>query len=138
MSTLFFERNPFDILVRNFFEDAGTFSPITSAKLPHPADIYTNEHGLVFEIACTGIPKEELKIETQDNILRVSYDRKKEEGAEGIEYISKGIAKRSFNLGWKVDTKFDLKKIVAKYENGLLTVGVPFAKESQIKLIDIK
>ena len=138
MSTLFFERTPFDILVRNFFEDAGTFSPLSGQKLPHPADIYTNEHGLVFEIACTGIPKSELKIETQDNVLRVSYDRKKEEKADGIEYISKGIAKRSFNLGWKVDSKFDLKKIVAKYEDGLLTIGVPYAKESQIKFIDIK
>ena len=138
MSTLFFERTPFDILVRNFFQDASTFSPLTETKVPHPVDIYQNEHGLVFEIACTGISKEELKIETQDNVLRVNYDRKKEEPVEGIDYIHRGIAKRSFNLGWKIDSKFDLKKIVAKFENGLLTIGIPFAKESQIKLIDIK
>jgi HSP20 family protein len=138
MSTLFFERTPFDILVRNFFQDAGTYLPLAETKVPHPVDIYQNEHGLVFEIACTGISKEELKIETQDNVLRVNYDRKKEEEPQGVDYIHKGIAKRSFNLGWKIDNKFDLKKIVAKFENGLLTVGIPFAKESQVKLIDIK
>ena len=138
MSTLFFERTPFDILVRNFFQDASTFAPLAETKVPHPVDIYQNEHGLVFEIACTGISKEELKIETQDNVLRVNYDRKKEEEPTGVDYIHKGIAKRSFNLGWKIDSKFDLKKIVAKFENGLLTIGVPFAKESQVKLIDIK
>jgi HSP20 family molecular chaperone IbpA len=55
-----------------------------------------------------------------------------------VDYIHKGIAKRSFNLGWKIDSKFDLKKIVAKFENGLLTIGIPFAKESQVKLINIK
>ena len=138
MSTLFFERTPFDILVRNFFQDAGTYLPLAETKVPHPVDIYQNEHGLVFEIACTGISKEELKIETQDNVLRVNYDRKKEEEPQGVDYIHKGIAKRSFNLGWKIDSKFDLKKIVAKFENGLLTIGIPFAKESQVKLIDIK
>ena len=138
MSTLFFERTPFDILVRNFFQDASTFAPLAETKVPHPVDIYQNEHGLVFEIACTGISKEELKIETQDNVLRVNYDRKKEEEPTGVDYIHKGIAKRSFNLGWKIDSKFDLKKIVAKFENGLLTIGIPFAKESQVKLINIK
>jgi HSP20 family molecular chaperone IbpA len=138
MSTLFFERTPFDILVRNFFQDASTFAPLAETKVPHPVDIYQNEHGLVFEIACTGISKEELKIETQDNVLRVNYDKKKEEEPVGVDYIHKGIAKRSFNLGWKIDSKFDLKKIVAKFENGLLTIGIPFAKESQVKLINIK
>ena len=138
MSTLFFERTPFDILVRNFFQDASTFAPLAETKVPHPVDIYQNEHGLVFEIACTGISKEELKIETQDNVLRVNYDRRKEEEPVGVDYIHKGIAERSFNLGWKIDSKFDLKKIVAKFENGLLTIGIPFAKESQVKLIDIK
>jgi HSP20 family molecular chaperone IbpA len=138
MSTLFFERTPFDILVRNFFQDASTFAPLAETKVPHPVDIYQNEHGLVFEIACTGISKEELKIETQDNVLRVNYDKKKEEEPTGVDYIHKGIAKRSFNLGWKIDSKFDLKKIIAKFENGLLTIGIPFAKESQVKLINIK
>lgn len=139
MSTLFFhERNPFDILVRNFFQDASTFLPLAETKVPHPVDIYQNEFGLVFEIACTGISKEELKIEAQDNILRVNYDKEKEPLAEGVEYIHKGIARRSFNLGWKIDSKYDLKKVAAKFENGLLTIGVPFAKGSDVKLIDIK
>jgi molecular chaperone IbpA len=138
MSTLFYERTPFDILVRNFFQEAGNYSPLADTKVPHPVDIYTNEHGLVFEIACTGISKEELKIETQDNILRINYDKGKDDALEGIEYIHKGIARRSFNLGWKIDSKFDLKKIVAKFENGLLTIGLPFSKGSEVKLIDIK
>ena len=137
MSTLFYERNPFDILVRNFFSEASTFSPLAEAKVPHPVDIYQNEQGLIFEIACTGIDKKDLKIESQDNVLRVSYEKPKEDEPKDIDYIHRGIAKRSFNLGWKIDNKFDLKKIVAKCENGLLTIGIPFAKESQIKLIDI-
>jgi HSP20 family molecular chaperone IbpA len=138
MSTIFYERNPFDILVRNFFQDASTFLPLAETKVPHPVDIFTNESGLVFEIACTGITKKELEIQAQDNILRVNYTKPAAETSDDVEYIHRGIAKRSFNLGWKIDSKFDLKKVTARFENGLLTIGIPFAKGSELKLIDIK
>ena len=137
MNTFIYERTPFDILVRNFFQDASTYLPLAETKVPHPVDIYTNEVGLIFEIACTGIKKEELKIEAQDNVLRVNYDKDKTDDGD-LDYIHRGIAKRSFNLGWKIDSKFNLKKIAAKYEDGLLTIGIPFSEDSKVKLIDIK
>ena len=136
MSTLFYERNPFDILVRNFFQDASQYSPLDQTKLSHPVDIYTNDKGLIFDVACTGIAKEDIEIQLQDNILRINYTKAKEE--EDVDYIHKGIAKRSFNFGWKIDSKFDLSKAVAKFENGLLTIGVPFAKGSELKTLQIK
>ena len=137
MSTLFYERNPFDILVRNFFQDASTFSPLAETKVPHPVDIYTTETHLVFDIACTGIPKEDLDIQTQSNTLRVNYDKSKVD-AEGVDYIHKGIAKRSFNLGWKIDSKFDLSKAEAEFKYGLLKITIPFAKGSELKTLKIK
>ena len=136
MSTLFYERNPFDILVRNFFQDASQYSPLDQTKLSHPVDIYTNDKGLIFDVACTGIAKEDIEILLQDNVLRINYTKSKEE--EDVDYIHKGIAKRSFNFGWKIDSKFDLSKAVAKFENGLLTIGVPFAKGSELKTLQIK
>ena len=136
MSTLFYERNPFDILVRNFFQDASNYAPLEQTKLSHPVDIYTNDKGLIFDVACTGISKEDIEILLQDNVLRINYTKAKEE--EDVDYIHKGIAKRSFNFGWKIDSKFDLSKAVAKFENGLLTIGVPFAKGSELKTLQIK
>jgi HSP20 family molecular chaperone IbpA len=136
MSTLFYERNPFDILVRNFFQDASQYSPLDQTKLSHPVDIYTNDKGLIFDVACTGIAKEDIEILLQDNVLRINYTKAKEE--EDVDYIHKGIAKRSFNFGWKIDSKFDLSKSIAKFENGLLTIGVPFAKGSELKTLQIK
>ena len=136
MSTLFYERNPFDILVRNFFQDASQYSPLDQTKLSHPVDIYTNDKGLIFDVACTGIAKEDIEIQLQDNILRINYTKAKEE--ENVDFIHKGIAKCSFNFGWKIDSKFDLSKAVAKFENGLLTIGVPFAKGSELKTLQIK
>lgn len=140
MSTLFYERTPFDILVRNFFQEASTFSPLAETKIPHPCDIYTNEKGLFFEIACTGISKTDLEILTQDNTLRINYDKNKDTACcdvDNCDYIHRGIAKRSFNLGWKIDSKFDLNKAEAEFKDGLLKIIVPFAKGSELKTLKI-
>ena len=135
MSTLFYERNPFDILVRNFFQDAGAYRPLAESKLPHPLDIYERDNGLGIDIACTGISKEDIEILIEGNIIRVTYNKSKEEDLG--EYIHKGIAKRSFNLGWKIDSKFDLSKATAEFKNGLLQIIIPFAKGSEPKTLKI-
>ena len=95
MNTFLTERNPFDILVRNFFQDAGAYRPLAESKLPHPVDIYERDNGLGLDIACTGISKEDIEILIEGNILRVNYDKPQDVGAG--EYIHRGIAKRSFN-----------------------------------------
>lgn len=135
MSTLFYERNPFDILVRNFFQEAGAYKPLAETKLPHPVDIYERDNGLGIDIACTGISKEDIEILIQGNIIRVNYERPKEELDD--VFIHKGIAKRSFNLGWKIDSKFDLSKASAEFKNGLLVITIPFAKGSESKTLKI-
>ena len=135
MNTFLYERNPFDILVRNFFKDAGHFSPIQESKLLHPVDIYERDNGLGIDIACTGISKEDIEILIEGNIIRVNYNKPDEEDLR--EFIYKGIAKRSFNLGWKIDSKFNLSKAVAEFKNGLLKVVIPFAKGAEPKTLKI-
>ena len=135
MNTFLYERNPFDILVRNFFKDAGHFRPIQESKLPHPVDIYERDNGLGIDIACTGISKEDIEILIEGNIIRVNYNKPDEEDLG--EFIYKGIAKRSFNLGWKIDSKFNLSKATAEFKNGLLKVVIPFAKGAEPKTLKI-
>ena len=138
MSTLrnvIYERNPFDILVRNFLQTANRYQPLAESKLPHPVDIYERDNGLGLDIACTGISKEDIQILVEGNIIRVNDDKPKEEDLG--EYIHRGIAKRSFNLGWKIDSKFNLSKATAEFKNGLLQVIIPFAKGSEPKTLKI-
>lgn len=138
MSTLFFnERTPFDILVRNFFQDAGNYLPLAhDTKVPHPVDVYEAPNGVTIDIACTGISKSEIEILIEGNTLRVNYDKAKQE--DQTKYLHRGIAKRSFNLGWKIDSKYDLSKAEANFENGLLKIDIPFTKGSQPRTLKIK
>lgn len=146
MSTLnLFERTPFDLLVRNFLTQEGNYRPVEqNLKLAHPLDVYQTTEGLTFEIACTGIDKNDLEILVEGQTLRVNYDKKSDPASEELkeelklEYLYRGIAKRSFNLGWKIDPKFDLSKATPSFDNGLLVIYVPFAKGKGIKTLTIK
>jgi HSP20 family protein len=137
MSTLFHERNPFDILVRNFLQKTHNYQTLAESKLPHPVDIYELEKGLGLDIACTGIPKEDIEILIEGNIIKINYNKPTSE-TEEVDYIHKGIAKRSFNLGWKIDNRFDLSKASAEFINGLLQVTIPYAKGKETKTLKIK
>ncbi len=138
MSTLYYERTPFDILFRNFFNAESNFTPCTfDNKQPHPLDIYYDEDGLNFEIACTGLTKKDIQLKIDGDQLNISYDKpSEEESYDG--YIYKGLAKRSFKLGYKIAAKFDLSKIEAKMENGLLHLFIPTAEDKKSKIVTIK
>ena len=139
MSTLFDERTPFDILFRNLFKADGVFQPTTfENKQPHPLDIFYDESGLHFEIACTGLTKEDIKLEIDGDLLKIIYDKPTPEEEDYSGYIYKGLAKRSFNLGYKVAAKFELEKLEAEMKDGLLHLFIPIAESKKAKTIKIK
>ena len=132
---------PFDILFKNFFETASPFTPAIEAKFPHPVDIYENKEGLFFEVAFTGLSKEQVDLSVEGDVIKFSHNKNIDDvccDVNDCEYIHKGIARRSFNLGYKVATKYDLSQAEAEMQNGLLKVHVPFAKEAKPKTLKIK
>ena len=139
MSTQFLERSmhPFDLLFRNFFDTNTQFVPAVEAKQQFPIDIYEDDTGLTFELACTGISKEAIEVKLEGDRLIFYYDKEKSPDPQSRKYIHKGIAKRSFHLGYKVGTKFSLRKATANFYDGLLVVSVPFAEEAKPKVLKI-
>tara|TARA_R100000773_G_C4140906_1_gene67325 strand:+ start:31 stop:480 length:450 start_codon:yes stop_codon:yes gene_type:complete len=134
---------PTDLLFKNFFEQASDFETTVDRKINHPVDIKLTEEALLFEIAAVGLQKNDIDLQVEDgNCLKVSYTKPKIESnnsdIDAGEYIHRGIAKRSFDLGWKISPKFDLTKISATMENGLLAIKVPVTPESRPKTIKIK
>lgn len=137
MSTLF----PYDLLFRDFFKSDLDFQPATTAKFTHPVDIFETDKGLHFEVACTGLSKEDVELNIEGDILKISYSKDAEAAdaeAQGRNYINRGVAKRSFNLGYKIASKFDLLKAEAMMENGLLGIKIPYADEAKPKVLKIK
>lgn len=140
MSTLeIFERqiSPFDILFRNLFNAESQFAPALQSKQPHPVNIFFDDKGLHFEVACTGLTKKEVDINIEGDILKIAYKKATEDTFhEGTIY--NGLSKKSFNLGYKIAPKFDLNEATAELANGLLNIFIPLAEDAKPKSIKIK
>jgi HSP20 family protein len=128
---------PWDIMFRNLFETDSFFLPAINANFKYPVDILEDEKSLNIEIAVAGIEKDDIEIEEQDGVLRVTYNKQEEEdNCEEKHYIQRSIAKRAFNFGWRIsEDKFNLKKIDAKMDKGILKISIPKFDEEEKPLI---
>jgi HSP20 family molecular chaperone IbpA len=145
--------SPFEVLFKDFMKTGHLDNwdlndSILNTKFNHPVDILETPTGLQIEVAAVGIEKEEIDIKVESgDILRVVYFKPERQlstekvdgnGKVDLTYIQRGSAKRSFNLGWKVSGKFDLKKLKAKLDKGLLVIQIPFAENAEPKKITIE
>jgi HSP20 family molecular chaperone IbpA len=132
-----FGTSPFDILFRNFFDNEGEFAPFNQIRVNHPVDIYEDDNGLCIDIACVGLTKKDIDLTIEGDILRVEYKKVTTKDSV-VNYIQKNIAKRAFNFGWRISRRFDLTKLDAKLQNGLLHLHAPYADDSKPKAVTIK
>ena len=131
-----FGTSPFDILFKDFFKSNEDYQFADATKINHPVDIYEANNGLNIDIACVGLTKKDIDLTIEGDILRVEY--KKDNDSNHAEYIQRNIAKRAFNFGWRISRRFDLSKLEAKLENGLLHLFAPLTEDNKPKSITIK
>ena len=129
--------DPFDIVWKNLFDVNSNYNTIQQ-KINYPVDIYETDNGLCFELAVVGLDKEDLEIQVEGDTLRVTHEGRNDDENEIINYIARGIARRSFDLAWKIASKFELSKLTAKLDKGLLILEIPYADAKAPKKISIK
>ena len=131
--------SPLDVLVKNFFDKDAIFDKPSRQAIPHPLDIYEDEKGITFEIACVGLTKTDIDISIEEDMLKVSYKKDDDKtSSDKIHYHYSGVKKSSFDFGWKVARRFNLSKAEAEMVNGLLCITIPFSSEAKPKTLQIK
>jgi len=143
MTTLIGERLlSTDLLFKNFFDSNANFGSFMETKPDYPVDIYLKDDTMFFDIACVGLEKSDIEITIEGNTLKVAYKKPNIESTpsdeEAAAYMHRGIARRSFNMGWKINPNYDLSKLEAVMTNGLLTVSIPKTEKAKAKVIKIK
>jgi len=126
--------DPFDILFQNMLRGTG-FKTIQS-KIDYPCDIYFNDDFLVFNIPVVGGKAEDIKVIKTDDEVIVSYHRS-DKAPDNVNYLSRSVVRRDFELAWKISPKFDLENLQANYQNGLFTIQIPWAKKSLPKEVPV-
>lgn len=131
-----------DLLFKNFFDTNVGFGSAMDSKPDYPVDVFVQDDVLCFDIACVGLEKDDTKVLVEGNTLKVTYNKPTVESnpsnQEAPTYIHRGIARRSFDMGWKVSPDFDLSGLDAQMKNGLLQITVPKFEKAKAKFIEIK
>ena len=128
-----FELDPFDLLWKDLKETQAHFSAITQ-RVTHPVDIYETDSGIRFEVAAVGLNVEDIDISVENDSLRICYEKPAQQDNQPIY---RGIKRSSFDLTWKISTKFDLSKLEASLDKGLLTLNIPVAEGKAVRRISI-
>jgi len=129
----FFEHDLFDWSHRNFSK--------TNTTLP-AVNIKEDDDGFEVEMSAPGFDKEDFKIELNNNVLTISSEKKVEdETKEGQQFTRREFSYQSFSRSFNLPETVESEKIEAKYENGILKLGIPKKEEAKpkpVKQIEIQ
>ena len=130
-----------------FIEDALASWPFraTWRRLPSeemawaPAmEVYEKDDNFVVRAELPGIRKDEIDISMTGDTLTIKGERKASEEVKDEQYHRCEVCYGSFSRSVVMPAAVDADKIEASYENGILEVQVPKAKEAKPTKIQIK
>lgn len=129
--------DPLSLLFKNAFETSNAFTTLANdTNTGYPVNVSYNEEFLIFEMPVLRGNLNDIEITKTSDELRVKYNRS-DKSDDGRTYIKKGITERDFDLVWKISTKYDTSKISSTYENGLLSIFIPFAQEAKPEKVEV-
>lgn len=117
---------------------------VTNNNKSVPAiNIQQNEDGFLVEVAAPGMTKEDCNVSVdEDNNLVICFEKKNESEDKKGTYLRREFSYTQFTRRMILPDNIENEKIVAKVENGVLTVEIPTIKEeekvSKAKQIEIQ
>jgi len=92
-------------------------------------DVYENENELLLLADLPGVPADGLDVRVENGELTIEGRRGEKGAARGDKY------KRVFALD---DAGFDLDKVAARQQNGILELRLPKAPQKRARKIEVK
>jgi HSP20 family protein len=130
-------------MARKFFDDDFSYLPATfmPRNFHGLSNISENDNEYTIEVSAPGFKKEDIKIELENDVLKISseIENKKEEKNEG--YSRKEFYKSSFSRHFTIPNAVKKDGISASMKDGILMVTIPknkTEKKSENLKISIK
>jgi len=126
---------PDSLFDKEFFDLESNFFPAKLGVNVPSVNIKETSKEFMFELAAPGMERKDFNIELKNHLLTISAEKeeKKEEGKEKTDYWRKEYSFSSFTRSFTLPENIMEGNIDAKYENGILMIHVPKAKETQIE-----
>ncbi|NOT93965.1 Hsp20/alpha crystallin family protein [Ferruginibacter sp.] len=98
-----------------------------------PVNITEKNDYYHLEVAAPGFEKSNFNVKLEGNTLTISGEKQAEQKAETDKVVRREFSAKSFKRTFTLDEKIDATNISAKYENGILHVGLP--KKEEVKAV---
>ena len=106
----------------NLFNELETISTQKQNSFPAHDILRISEDEYEITLALSGFNKDDVSIDVHDGVLTIKGNGGTEVQNDKLQYLYKGIAKRSFEQKFRLEQYVDVKD--AKLSNGLLTISL--------------
>jgi HSP20 family protein len=107
-----------------------------SASWAPATDIVEDSEGLYLYLDLPDVDEGSLEVESEQNNLSVKATRRYRLGENQTVHYQ-GRPKGTFSRVFNVPASFDLSKVTASYDNGVLTLLVPRSESTRPRKIDV-
>ena len=98
-----------------------------------PVNIVEKNDHYHLQVAAPGFDKGDFNVKLEGDTLTISAEKKEETKSETDKVVRKEFSSKSFKRTFTLDEKIEAANISAKYENGILHVGIP--KKETVKAV---
>ena|ERR1700761_7332342 len=129
-------REPFFRLFDTFFSDASG-EDLTSRTWTPPVDILETDDSYRLQAELPGMGKESIQITMENNVLRLSGERRWEKDTKRESFHRVERTYGSFSRSFALPHQVSPDKVEAKFDNGVLSIVVPKADTAKPRHIAI-
>lgn len=123
-------KRPFSLLSPSFWPDLRVAQRY---EISPSVDIFEEGNEVVMKADLPGMKKEDIKIDLTENLLTIWGEKKRKEKFERENYYRYERSFGSFCRKFELPGDLNVEKIKAHFEDGILEVRIPMAKEAEKK-----
>jgi len=123
----------FESLFNDLWSDWG----VSSSKIP-PVDIYETEKAYVIEAELAGYKQDEVQVNVDKHVLRISSDKQTLKDADGKKNLVRERYFKKFERSFSLPEDIDESAIEGEFSDGVLTITLPKKEEVLPKTIEVK
>lgn len=129
-------RDPFVQLMDSFFNGESTQEASNRTWSPAVDIRETNDSYLVYA-ELPGLSKDDISITLEDNILKLSGERRFEKEVDEAQFHRVERTYGTFTRAFSLPSRVDSGNVQAAFKDGVLTITVPKMEEAKPRKIDI-
>lgn len=130
------DRDPFR-LMEDFFNGPAGREDLSNRNWRPAVDIRETNDSYVVSAELPGLTKNDVEITIENNVLKLSGERRFEKEVKEEELHRVERAYGAFSRAFSLPTRVDAERVEASFAEGILTITIPKAAEARPRKIDI-